>query len=172
MEGDVVVGLRPVEVSDAELIFEAWGKYPENFSFLTARPLSSLADAQQYLADLFPTPASRAWHIVGPEKKVVGIVKAGITGHGAQIGYVIHQPFWGQGLATAAVRQVTSLLEAQPEVRRLWATCALENPASARVLEKCGFQREGILRNWVIYPSQGGQAFDNYSYVKIPNSAD
>ncbi|MEO8183638.1 MAG: hypothetical protein ABI895_32810 [Deltaproteobacteria bacterium] len=36
------------------------------------------------------------------------------------------------------------------------------------MLEKCGFQREGILRNWVIYPALGSHAVDNYCYVKIP----
>jgi RimJ/RimL family protein N-acetyltransferase len=44
----------------------------------------------------------------------------------------------------------------------------LDNPASARVLEKCGFEREGILRNWAVYPALGDRATDNYSYVRIP----
>jgi RimJ/RimL family protein N-acetyltransferase len=39
------------------------------------------------------------------------------------------------------------------------------------VLEKCGFEREGVLKNWVVYPAQGGRAFDNYSYVKLPRRA-
>jgi RimJ/RimL family protein N-acetyltransferase len=48
----------------------------------------------------------------------------------------------------------------------------LDNLASARVLEKAGFVREAILKNWVIYPAQGGHAFDNYSYVLLPRGAD
>jgi RimJ/RimL family protein N-acetyltransferase len=169
--GDGLVTLRSVDVADAELIFEAWGKYPENFGYLTARAFSTLADAREYVAGLFPTPDSRAFHIIATDQRVVGIVKVAMAGHRAQIGYVVNKPFWGRGFATEAVRQVVSLVEAQPRVSRVWATCAIENPASARVLEKCGFEREALLRNWVVYPAQGDRAFDNYSYVKVPNHA-
>ena len=164
-----VVELRPVVASDAELIFEAWGKYAENFAYLTARTFVDIRDARQYLVDLFPTPESAAFHVADVDGRVVGIVKATVTGHRAQIGYVIHKPFWGRGLATAAVRQVVSHVETMPAITRVWATCAIDNPASVRVLEKCGFEREGILRNWVTYPAQGGRPFDNYSYVRIPS---
>jgi RimJ/RimL family protein N-acetyltransferase len=162
-----VIELRSVEASDAEIIFEAWGRYPENFAYLTARVFADVGEAQEYLTKLFPTPQSKAFHILDSSGRVVGIVKAAIVEHRAQIGYVVHRPFWGQGLATAAVRRVVEIVEAAPGISRIWATCALDNLASARVLEKSGFQREGILKNWVIYPAQGGRAFDNYSYVKV-----
>jgi RimJ/RimL family protein N-acetyltransferase len=98
----------------------------------------------------------------------VGIVKAAVFGHRAQVGYVVSKPFWGRGFATSAVRQLVASLEASPSITRIWATCALDNAASARVLEKAGFQREAILKKWVTYPAQGGVAFDNYSYVRLP----
>ena len=163
-----LIELKPVAPTDASAIFEAWGGHAANFAYLTATVFSSVNDARSYLAGLFPTAESLAFHIVHPTDGLIGIAKANVSGHRAQIGYVVHQPFWGNGYATSAVRQLTALVEALPQVSRLWATCALDNPASARVLEKCGFEREGILRNWVTYPAQGGGAFDNYSYVKIP----
>ena len=85
-----------------------------------------------------------------------------------EVGYVVDKQFWGRGLATAALRQLVGLLEAIPTLSRIWATCALDNPASARVLEKSGFVREAILKKWATYPAQGGGAFDNYSYVRLP----
>jgi RimJ/RimL family protein N-acetyltransferase len=163
-----MIDLRPVQPGDEAEIFEAWGRHPENFTYLTARTFTGIDDAKRYIANLCPTPESQAFHIVGVDGSIVGIVKAAVVEHRAQIGYVVHRPFWGRGIATAAVRRVTDLVEALPRISRIWATCALENPASARVLEKCGFQREGILRNWVTYPAQGDRAFDNYSYVRIP----
>jgi [ribosomal protein S5]-alanine N-acetyltransferase len=166
-----VVELKPVEHADASTIFEAWGRHAENFSYLTARVFADVADAQRYIAKLFPTPESKAFHIVDPTRRVVGIVKATVTEHRAQIGYVVHKPFWGHGVATAAVGEIVRLVEAMPAISRVWATCALENPASARVLEKCGFKQEAILKNWVTYPAQGDRPFDNYSYVKIPDRA-
>ena len=170
-KGTGVIELKPVDLADAEIIFRAWGRHPENFAYLTARVFSSVSDAQRYLKDLFPTPESRAFHIVDPANGEIGIVKATINEPRAQIGYVVHKPFWGQGVATSAVRQVTEIIETLPNISRIWATCAIQNPASERVLEKCGFQREAVLKNWVIYPAQGNRPFDNYSYVKIPKSA-
>jgi ribosomal-protein-alanine N-acetyltransferase len=166
-----VIELKPVDLADADTIFQAWGRYPENFTYLTARVFSDVGDARRYLVNLFPTPESKAFHIVDPANGAIGIVKAAIVEHRAQIGYVVHRPFWGKGVATAAVRELTGVVEALPDITRIWATCALDNPASARVLEKCGFRREAVLRNWVTYPAQGGRAFDNYSYVKIPTRA-
>jgi len=91
-----------------------------------------------------------------------------VSEHRAQVGYVVHEPFCGRGIATLAVASMVEQLETAPGVERIWATCALDNPASTRVLEKCGFEREGILRNWVVYPALGDRAVDNYSYVRVP----
>jgi [ribosomal protein S5]-alanine N-acetyltransferase len=166
-----MVELRPVSMSDAAILYDAWGRYPENFERLTARAFRGIEDAAEYLRALFPTPQSLAFHIIS-DGRIVGIVKAAVVGHRAQVGYVVHQPHWGKGLATEAVRKLTELLEGSPGISRIWATCALDNPGSIRVLEKCGFQREAILRNWVIYPAVGSHAIDNYSYVKLPRSVD
>jgi len=163
------ITLKPVDLlADGPAIFQAWGHDPENFAYLTARAFSDAADATRYLANLFPSGEARAFHVVHADHGIIGIVKVNLLAHRATIGYVVHRPFWGNGFATAAVNQATALIEDMPEVARICATCALENPASARVLEKCGFECEGILRNWVTYPAQGGRPFDNYSYVRIP----
>ena len=165
------VQLKRVGVADAPIIFESWGRRPENFTYLTARVFAELADAQAYVAGLFQTPESLAFHIVEPLGNVVGIVKALVQGHRAQVGYVVDKPHWGKGFATDAVLQIVAMLEPTPTIFRIWATCALDNPASARVLEKAGFTREAILKNWVIYPAQGDRAFDNYSYLRPLSAA-
>jgi RimJ/RimL family protein N-acetyltransferase len=168
MSGDTIIELKPVVIADALLILESWGRRPENFTYLTAKVFAGLSDAQNYIAGLFPTQESVAFHIMEPRAGAVGIVKASIVGHRAQVGYVVDKNFWGRGFATAALRRLVGILEAAPSLSRIWATCALDNPASARVLEKSGFVREAILKKWVTYPAQGGRAFDNYSYVRLP----
>ena len=162
-----VVGLKPVVAADAPIIFQRWGRQPENFTHLTARVFEEVSDAQAYIAGLLQTPESSAFHILEPAGDVVGIVKAAVHGHRAQVGYVVSKPFWGRGFATSAVQQLVAILEKSPAISRIWATCALDNPASARVLEKSGFQREAVLKKWVTYPAKGGVAFDNYSYVRL-----
>jgi ribosomal-protein-alanine N-acetyltransferase len=162
-----MIDLKPVNTSDAALIFDAWGRHPQNFARLTARVFTSVGDAERYLNSLFSAPKSMAFHIVEPGGAVAGIVKAIVTEHRAQVGYVVHEPFRGRGFATRAVDALVERLVHDKSISRIWATCALDNPASIRVLEKCGFEREGILRNWVVYPALGDRAADNYAYVRV-----
>lgn len=165
-----MISLKPVSVDDAEVIFQSWGHYPENFAYLTVAVFHDLDAARRYLRDVLSTPESKAFHIVDADHGVIGIVKVAIEGHRARIGYVVHRPHSGRGIATEAVRQVVTIIEEMPNISRIWASCSLENVASCRVLEKAGFQREGILRNWVTYPARGGRAVDNYSYARIPRA--
>lgn len=168
-DGETLVELKPVVVADAALIFDSWGRRRENFTHLTVRAFDEVSDAHRYIADLLSSRESMAFHIVAPSEGVVGIVKASVLGHRAQVGYVIDKTFWGRGFATAAVQRLLPRLVAKRTLSRIWATCALDNHASARVLEKAGFVREAVLKNWVVYPAQGGRAFDNYSYVLLRN---
>lgn len=67
----------------------------------------------------------------------------------AEIGYFLGRGFWGRGLATAAVRAFVAHLWSSFDLERLYAGVFSGNPSSVKVLEKAGFQREGILRRHV-----------------------
>jgi RimJ/RimL family protein N-acetyltransferase len=60
------------------------------------------------------------------------------------IGYWIGEPFWGQGFATEAARAVIDHIFATTGLDEIAASCRVTNPASRRVLEKCGFQWTGV----------------------------
>lgn len=68
------------------------------------------------------------------------------TEHSAEIGYWLAKPFWGRGYATAAVKTSCEHGFAEMGFVRITAHVFESNPASTRVLEKCGFQLEGHLR--------------------------
>lgn len=57
------------------------------------------------------------------------------------VGYILGKAFWGQGVATRALRLF--LDEHEPR-RPLLATVSVGNPASRRVLEQCGFVTDGL----------------------------
>ena len=86
-----------------------------------------------------------------------------------QLGYALAQAFWGKGYATEAVMAVTAWALSQPGFHRVGALCDLENVASQRVLEKAGFQREGVLRRWEILPNLGSASRDVLCYGKAGN---
>jgi len=84
---------------------------------------------------------------------------------GAEVGYWLGAEFWGRGVATAALNALTALaFAAQPELQRLYAVPFSTNPASARVLEKCGYLREGTLRRSAV---KNGLVLDQWMYAAL-----
>jgi RimJ/RimL family protein N-acetyltransferase len=73
------------------------------------------------------------------EGEVAGNISAFDRDGKREVGYWIGREFWGKGLATKALAE---LLEHETE-RPLYARVATANPASVRVLEKCGFSLVG-----------------------------
>ncbi len=81
-----------------------------------------------------------------------------------EIGYWLGQPYWGRGVATAVVRVLAERAFALPGVTRVSAGVHADNPASMRVLQKNGFEREGVLRRSAI---KNGEVIDRVLYAKI-----
>ena len=82
----------------------------------------------------------------------------------AELGYWIGVPFWGQGHATEAVAAVLAFGFGPLGLHRIHATVFPRNPASARVLEKSGFRREGLLRG---YARKEGAFEDLVMYARL-----
>lgn len=77
------------------------------------------------------------------------------------IGYCLDEPAWGQGYATEAVRALLQWLFDTLDVHRVEAELDTRNAASARVLEKLGFQREGLRRDDCVVD---GEVSDSWIY--------
>jgi RimJ/RimL family protein N-acetyltransferase len=74
----------------------------------------------------------------------------------AEIGYWLGEPFWGRGIATEALRAMTEYAFERFDICRLEAGVFSWNPASARVLEKCGYTLEGRSRLAVVKDGRTG----------------
>ena len=74
--------------------------------------------------------------------------------HRAEVGYWLAKPFWGRGVMTAVVRRVCRHAFEDFGLAKLIAHVSPHNVASARVLEKCGFQAEGFLRKHFLKDGQ------------------
>ena len=82
----------------------------------------------------------------------------------AEIGYWLGEPFWGRGIATEALITVTEYAFANFDLCRLYAHVFDWNAASARVLEKAGYEFEGRLKNSV---TKDGQTIDQLMYAIV-----
>ena len=60
-----------------------------------------------------------------------------------EIGYWLAKPFWGQGIMSEAIRQMTNVAFRQSDITRVFANVFAENIGSIRALEKNGYEREG-----------------------------
>ncbi|TCP55483.1 ribosomal-protein-alanine N-acetyltransferase [Tumebacillus sp. BK434] len=69
----------------------------------------------------------------------------------AEIGYEINREYWGTGVATEAVRAALHCGFGEMGLNRIEALASPENPASIRVLEKAGFQKEGVLKEYMYF---------------------
>ncbi len=85
------------------------------------------------------------------------------------LGYWIGETYWGNGIATAAVKAMIAYVLLSNEFTRLEARVFAWNPASMRVLEKVGFVREGVLKSSIFKDSQ---IVDSvlYALVRDPKS--
>ena len=82
----------------------------------------------------------------------------------AEIGYWIGEPYWGQGIATEALRQMVHHTFTYSDIVRLYAEVFENNKASMRVLEKNGFYLEGVRRKAVF---KNDQLMDDYIWVLL-----
>jgi RimJ/RimL family protein N-acetyltransferase len=79
----------------------------------------------------------------------------------AEIGFMIAPAEWGNGYATRAVELVCDYAFEHRRLDKLYATVFESNPASARVLEKAGFTKEGQHRKEAF---TSGERVDIYRY--------
>ncbi|MEJ6001140.1 GNAT family N-acetyltransferase [Paucibacter soli] len=110
-------------------------------------PFYAPQGVQAHIADLLAQHERSEFHpllIVGAQGQILG--RANLKGIDrqagcAELGYRIGQAHTGQGLASLAVREMVRLARERWGLRTLLAFVSEVNPASARVLEKHGFER-------------------------------
>jgi RimJ/RimL family protein N-acetyltransferase len=102
-----------------------------------------LADAEQFIASVNRRDGE-ATFVVTLGGEPIGACGVDLREDGAEIGYWFGDPHWGRGYATEAVRAVIDHAFGDLGHSTLAAGARVNNPASRRVLEKCGFQWTGV----------------------------
>ncbi len=102
-----------------------------------------LADAEHFI-DAVNKQAGEATFVVLRDGEVIGACGIDPRDGVPEIGYWLGVPHWGRGYATEAVRAVIDHAFGDLRHETLQAGARVSNPASRRVLEKCGFQWTGV----------------------------
>lgn len=144
---------------------------------------ASHADVSRGLHDRFPYPytgadgrawlaravdeSDRAWAIEIDGAAVGGVsLHPGVDvhRHSAELGYWIGRNYWGRGVMTTVLTAFADRAMSAFRLHRLFATVYASNPASMRVLEKVGFEREGVQKSAVM---KRGELLDLYVYARV-----
>ncbi|KAB1202768.1 putative N-acetyltransferase p20 [Morella rubra] len=144
------ISLRPFNLSDVD-DFMLWAGDDQVTQFLRWNSFTSREEALTFIKDVsIPHP----WHrSICIDDRSIGFIYI-FPGSGdercrAEIGYGLATKYWGQGITSRAVKMALSIVFKDfPDLVRLQAHALVENKASQRVLEKAGFQQEGLLRKY------------------------
>ncbi len=146
--------LREMELSDAEAIFQI---YADNdvTKYIDLETATDLAQAKFLVnrrVELFRSGQRIRWEIARKDDNII-IGSCGFTQwdknfYRAEIGYELAKKHWRKGIMTEALEAVIYFGFQRMELNRIEALVMLENIASMTLLEKLGFQEEGILREY------------------------
>lgn len=126
-------------------------------------------DAKEYITAMLSSDPYQTFafaivvddHVVGS----IGVFRCdNIHCQTAELGYYVGEAYWGQGIATEAVQQICQYIFTHTNILRIFAEPFAYNQGSCRVLEKAGFQCEGILRKNAV---KNGQVLDMKMYSLI-----
>jgi RimJ/RimL family protein N-acetyltransferase len=163
--------LRKAKLSDAEPIFRQYAQDPEVTKFVSWRAHANLEETREYVRMcLLAWDVGKAFHWVierTEDKQVIGMMIARAGGEKWELGYVLARAHWGQGYMTEALKALINWALRQKEIFRIWAVCDIDNVASARVMEKAGMEREGVLRRWSVHPNLSPEPRDSYCYAIV-----
>jgi RimJ/RimL family protein N-acetyltransferase len=104
-----------------------------------------LADAEDFIATAQRAGGETVFLVTLADATIIGA--CGLAKPDDQVpelGYWLGLPFWGRGYATEAVRAVIDHAFTDLDQTALQSGARVTNPASRRVLEKCGFQWTGV----------------------------
>lgn len=148
--------LRPIEMADAPRIQLLAGERDVAYStMLVPHPyedgmaeawIETHADSHaQGLSTTFGIEHRQSGELIG----TIGLSIVVLHQH-AELGYWVGKSYWGNGYCTEAARAVLKYGFEQRGLHRIQAKHFVRNPASGRVMEKLGLQREGILREYLL----------------------
>jgi [ribosomal protein S5]-alanine N-acetyltransferase len=160
--------LRPPVMADAEAIFAAYAQDAEVVKYMTWRRHENVEETRDYALrclSVWEDGSAYPWIITLKEDgRLIGMIESRVKKFSIDIGYVLARAYWGQGYMPEAARSLIDWGLSQDGIFRVWATCDVDNSASARVMEKIGMRREGILRRWIIHPNVSEEPRDSYCY--------
>jgi len=145
--------LRRFTMDDCEAAFRNWESDDKTTEFLTWKTMTTI-EATRYVmqtwVDAYAKPDFYQWAIVpkaiGEPVGTISVVGMNEKTQSVSIGYCIGSKWWRQGYTSEAFAAIIPFLFDEVGVNRIEAQHDPNNPHSGKVMQKCGLQYEGTLR--------------------------
>ncbi|MBP7497247.1 MAG: GNAT family N-acetyltransferase [Bacteroidales bacterium] len=166
MDGDVI--LRELEEADIDEIVKNANNEKVSINLRDAFPHPySAEDAKRFL-EIVEKQNPKTIFAIEYKGIYAGNISltpgSDVYRYSAEIGYFIGEPFWNKGIMTKAINLMTTFGFNKLGLIRIYAGVFEFNKASQRVLEKCGYEKEAVLKK-AIYKK--GTFYDEIRYAKI-----
>jgi ribosomal-protein-alanine N-acetyltransferase len=161
-----MITLRLQQISDAQRFFEILNN--PNFFYFGSQPDSIEAEIAWLAGNEKRFREHKEWnYTILKGEEVIGGIGVKINQHRSyigEIGYFIDEAYWGQGIATEAVRLLEIICFEELKMTRFELLMLPENIASERVATKSGYSKEGILKKALVH--KDGSKRDCLLYAK------
>ncbi len=162
--------LRRYHAGDTADIWRNYATDEQVTRFLSWRPYTDIAVLQRFIdaqISAYSDDTVYSW-VIEQEGQVIGslsVTHSDEVNGSCEVGYCLGRAFWGQGIATEAMLGLLRFLFDEVGYRRICAKHDAENPASGRVMVKCGMRQEGRLRKY--YLRHDGTTSDALLYALL-----
>ncbi len=161
--------LRPWRMEDAPSVAKHANNKKIADNLRNAYPFPyTLQDALCYISNFAEQDGSyicRAIEVNGEAAGSIGVFqKDDVYEKSAEMGYWLAEPYWGCGIMTECIRQISALAFKKLNIVRIFAEPYAYNTGSRRALEKAGFTLEGVLKKSVY---KNGKIYDSCIYAIV-----
>ncbi len=163
--------LRPITFSDLDDI-ASYCSIPEVSQYTVWDVHKSIEDTKEFIQFVINRYESQKVGPWGIELKETGRIIGSCSfvswdnkNRRAELGYVLSNRYWNQGIMTEVINRVVEFGFKNLELVRIEARCLPENSGSSRVMEKTGMKFEGVLRKH-IWAKNDFQDLKLYSIVR------
>ena len=147
--------LRRVSLKDAQDVF-AYSSDPQVAKHVLLTPHRTVQDSRGYLRYLIrqyrdsePSSYGIVLKETGAVVGTIGYMGYSEENRSAEVGYSLARSCWNQGLMTEALSALLEFSFREMKLHRVWAVHEADNPASGRVMQKCGMRCEGLQKEAV-----------------------
>ena len=167
------LALRRFRPEDTPSVYRNWASNPQVTRYMRWSPHQSVQETGQVVESWvkhYSQPSFYLWLIELRETGTpIGALEATITSENdacAELGYCLGRYWWGGGLMSEAVAAAIRFLFQEVGLNRIEACHSVRNPASGRVMEKCGMTFEGMARQKYYSPTEGFQDCRTYAILR------